>query len=139
MEKALGRKVRVYTVADIWKECLRNTSSFADRPLWLAGYPGFDPGLRPGFGGWQRWVFYQYKGNLRLGQGVLDLDVFRGDQAALRGLLRKNEPWWERQKQPPHGPCFVSKDEPNRRRTPSPAGIMLVSRGSEPPPRVHRR
>lgn len=92
VEKALGRKVWVYTVADFWKECLCNTSSFAERPLWLAGYPGFDLGLRPGFGGWQRWVFYQYKGNLRLGQGVLDLNVFRGDQAALRELLKTNQP-----------------------------------------------
>jgi len=87
VEQALGRKVAVYTVADFWKECLCNTSRFADRPLWLAGYPGFDLGLRPGFGGWQRWVFYQYKGNARLGKSVLDLNVFRDDRAAFDALL----------------------------------------------------
>jgi lysozyme len=90
VERALGRKVWVYTVADFWKECLCNTSRFADRSLWLAGYPGFELAPRPGFGGWQRWGFYQYKGNARLGQSVLDLNVFREGRTALDALIADN-------------------------------------------------
>lgn len=87
VEKAWGRKAMVYTVKDFWKECLCNTSRFGERPLWLAGYPSFDLERSPGFGGWVRWVFYQYKGNARLGESVVDLDVFRGTPEELAALL----------------------------------------------------
>jgi lysozyme len=87
VEHGTGRAPLLYTVADFWKECLENTSRFAKRPLWLAGYPTFDAAPRPGFGGWQRWVFYQAAGNARLGKGVVDTDVFGGDEAAFTALV----------------------------------------------------
>jgi lysozyme len=87
VEQATGHQAMVYTVEDFWKECLCNTSRFALRKLWLAGYPRFDLAPRPGFGGWQRWTFYQYKGNARFGNSALDLDVFNGKQEELATLL----------------------------------------------------
>jgi lysozyme len=87
VERGTGRAPLLYTVADFWKECLDNTSRFAKRPLWLAGYPKFDAAPRPGFGGFQRWVFYQAAGNARLGKGVVDTDVFGGDEAAFTALV----------------------------------------------------
>lgn len=79
--KATGRKPVVYTVEDFWKECVCNKSRFALHDLWLAGYPRFDFPDRPGFGGWQKWLFYQHAGNVRFGDGVVDLNVFRGTDA----------------------------------------------------------
>lgn len=89
VHKTTGRKPMVYTVEDFWKECLCNTSRFANHGLWLAGYPTFDLKDRPGFGGWQKWVMYQHAGNVRYGRAVLDLDVFRGDRAAFDALVAK--------------------------------------------------
>lgn len=89
VEARLGVRPLVYTVEDFWKECLCNKSRFAKRDLWLAGYPRFDAAPRPGFGGWLKWAFYQHKGNVKIGKGVVDLNVFRGspqdlDRYALR-------------------------------------------------------
>ncbi len=64
-----------------WKECVCNKSRFALHDLWLAGYPRFDFPDRPGFGGWQKWLFYQHAGNVRFGDSVVDLNVFRGTGA----------------------------------------------------------
>lgn len=84
---ATNAEPMLYTVEPFWKECLCNSSRFAESRLWLAGYPRFDLAPRPGFGGWQRWLFYQHKGNARIGEGVVDLDVFAGDASALRDLI----------------------------------------------------
>lgn len=87
VEKRANKRPMIYTVEPFWKECLCNTSRFAEHALWLAGYPRFDPGARPGFGGWQRWTLYQTAGNVKLGKGVVDADVFRGDAAELETFL----------------------------------------------------
>ena len=81
------RRPMVYTVRDWWKECLCNTSRFANHPLWLAAYPNVTPTERPGFGGWQAWQFFHYKGNVRFAGGVVDLDLFRSDAGALSTLV----------------------------------------------------
>ena len=88
VEKRAGIRPLVYTVEPFWKECLCNSSRFAEHALWLAGYPRFDAAPRPGFGGWQRWTFYQAAGNVRLGRGVVDTDVFAGDERAFEALLQ---------------------------------------------------
>jgi lysozyme len=87
VESKGGVRPLVYAVDPFWKECLCNSSRFAERELWLAGYPRFDAAPRPGFGGFQKWVFYQAAGNAKLGRGVVDTDVFTGDQAAFSSWL----------------------------------------------------
>lgn len=87
VSKATGRKPVVYTVEDFWKECVCNKSRFALHDLWLAGYPRFDFPERPGFGGWQKWLFYQHAGNVRFGGSVVDLNVYRGTEQELRDFV----------------------------------------------------
>jgi GH25 family lysozyme M1 (1,4-beta-N-acetylmuramidase) len=86
VRSATGRKPMIYTVRDWWKQCLCNTSRFAHEPLWLARYPDLKALERPGFGGWQKWLFFHHTGNVRFRGGVIDLDLFRGDAAALEQL-----------------------------------------------------
>lgn len=92
VSRATGRKPVVYTVEDFWKECVCNKSRFALHDLWLAGYPRFDFPERPGFGGWQKWLFYQHAGNVRFGGSVVDLNVFRGTEPELRALVPSTVP-----------------------------------------------
>lgn len=87
VKKATGRKPVVYTVEDFWKECGCNKSTFALHDLWLAGYPRFDFPVRPGFGGWQSWRFYQHAGNVKAGDAVVDLNVFHGTNGDFRAWL----------------------------------------------------
>jgi lysozyme len=92
VRRADHREPTLYTVDPFWKECLDNSSRLANHRLWLAGYPRFDLAPRPGFGGWQRWEFYQFKGNARVGGGVVDLNVFRGSEADFDALVAASAP-----------------------------------------------
>ena len=56
-------------------------------PLWLAGWPKFNFPEKVAFGGWKLWTFYQHAGNVRLGGGAVDLDLFQGTAADLARFI----------------------------------------------------
>jgi lysozyme len=89
----LGRagheRVLVYLVEPFFNQCLCGTRDLAAYPLFLAAWPKFDWPEKVVSGGFGRWTFYQHKGNVRIGGGVVDLDVFRGTREELLALSAK--------------------------------------------------
>lgn len=92
IKRLSGRDPIVYTVESFWNQCLCGATMLGARPLWLAGWPKFDIPERVHFGGWTRWMFYQYAGNVRVGGGVVDLNLFRGSAADLERWRTTGEP-----------------------------------------------
>lgn len=90
--EARGVRPMIYTVEPFWNQCLCGTKKEGARPLWLAGWPRFDFPEAVRFGGFSRWTFYQYAGNVRVGGGVVDLNLFRGGPAELDAFIRAGEP-----------------------------------------------
>jgi lysozyme len=87
-----ARQPIVYTVEPFWNQCLCGTTKLRAHPLWLAGWPRFDFPEALRFGGWSRWTFYQHAGNVRVGGGVVDLNLFRGTAEDLERWVRTGHP-----------------------------------------------
>jgi lysozyme len=81
------RRPMIYAVEPFWNQCLCGTRAFADHPLWHPAWPRFDFPDPVRFGGFRRWDFYQYDGNVKVGDGVVDLNLFRGTRADLDAFL----------------------------------------------------
>jgi lysozyme len=88
VEQKTGRPPMIYAVESFWNQCLCGTATFGARPLWLAGWPKFDFPEKVRSGGWSRWSFYQHAGNVRIGGGAVDLDLFHGTADDLGAFLR---------------------------------------------------
>jgi GH25 family lysozyme M1 (1,4-beta-N-acetylmuramidase) len=67
-----GVRPVIYTTADWWRQCTRNTTLFQHDPLWVAAYGVHTPAVP---GPWGRWTFWQYTdAGVLPGVGVTDLD-----------------------------------------------------------------
>ncbi len=86
LEKAGIHHVLVYFVEPFFNQCLCGTRELSKHKLWLAAWPKFDWPEKVATGGFGRWTFYQHKGNVRAGGGVIDLNVFRGTEEDLAAL-----------------------------------------------------
>jgi GH25 family lysozyme M1 (1,4-beta-N-acetylmuramidase) len=87
-----ARRPILYTVEPFWNQCLCGSTRFSAHPLWLAGYPRFDFPEKLRFGGWSRWTFYQHAGNIRVGGGVVDLNLFQGALTDLERFIQSEQP-----------------------------------------------
>lgn len=87
-----ARRPILYTIEPFWNQCLCGTTRFAAHPLWLAGFPRFDFPEKLRFGGWSRWTFYQHAGNIRVGGGAVDLNLFQGALPDLERFLQIEQP-----------------------------------------------
>jgi lysozyme len=83
----LSRAPIVYVVEPFFIQCLCGTFKLKAHPLWLAGWPRFDFPEKVRTGGFGRWTFYQHTGNTRIGGGVVDLDLFRGNAGDLERFI----------------------------------------------------
>lgn len=89
VERSTKRRSMLYLVEPFFAQCLCATPKYKDRALWLAAWPRFDFPEKPRLGGFGAWTFYQYEGNVRRYGGVLDLNLFAGDEAAFADWLAK--------------------------------------------------
>jgi lysozyme len=81
LERHYGQRPIIYTAPDFYEAYLRG--AFRDYPFWLRSVAAHPSKRYPD----RNWVFWQYSGS-GLSQGVggrIDLNVFRGDEAA----------WWK--------------------------------------------
>lgn len=81
LEKHYGQKPVIYTAPDFYEDNLKG--AFKEYPFWLRSVAAHPSKRYPN----REWVFWQYSGS-GLSQGVggkIDLNVFRGDEAA----------WWK--------------------------------------------
>ena len=84
-EALTGQKLIVYTSQSKWHELVgRNTPWASGRDLWVANYRESGEPLLPN--AWNNWTFWQHtdQGRLPGYHSNLDLDIFSGDEAALR-------------------------------------------------------
>ena len=89
VERATRRPSMIYMVEPLFAQCLCATQKYKDRALWLAAWPRFDFPEKPRLGGFGAWTFYQYEGNVRRYGGVIDLNLFSGDEAAFKEWLAR--------------------------------------------------
>jgi lysozyme len=70
-----GKRPVIYTTADWWRQCARNTALFRQDPLWVADYGVARPAVPSP---WKTWTFWQYTDSAVVpGIGHADLDYFR--------------------------------------------------------------
>jgi GH25 family lysozyme M1 (1,4-beta-N-acetylmuramidase) len=82
-----GRLGVVYTHTNWWKACTRADPTFGRYPLWWS----YSASQLPLPAGWSNFSFWQYSnaGTVPgITENVVDLDVFRGDRAALTQLAQ---------------------------------------------------
>lgn len=74
----------IYTSHSFWQRVMGASNAFAKLGLWVASYQP-SPVLPSA---WPAWTFHQYSGNGACDgvTGQCDLDLFNGDEAALRAL-----------------------------------------------------
>jgi lysozyme len=92
IERLTSRKAVLYVVEPFYSRCLCGATTWSDHALWLAAWPRFDFPPRPRIGGFDAWTMYQYEGNVIAYGGVIDLDLFLGDSAALASAIRESAP-----------------------------------------------
>ena len=69
----------IYTTADWWRQCTRNTALFRQNPLWVAAYGVPTPSVPLP---WQQWTFWQYTdAGVLPGVGMTDLDYLNPGKA----------------------------------------------------------
>jgi GH25 family lysozyme M1 (1,4-beta-N-acetylmuramidase) len=69
----------VYTSAQWWRECTRDTALFRNDPLWLASYDTATPGVPSP---WEQWTFWQYDDAAMVpGAGPVDVDFYQATPA----------------------------------------------------------
>lgn len=81
------RQPMIYAVEPFWNQCLCGTRAHAGHPLWMPAWPRFDFPDPVRYGGWSRWDFYQYDGNVKVGDGVIDINLFRGSREELDAFI----------------------------------------------------
>ena len=86
VETELGKKPILYTGSAFWRNTLKNSTAFADHPLWVAHYTSGPNPLVPT--AWPKWTFWQFsqQGKLAGIDGNVDLDVFNGTAADLENF-----------------------------------------------------
>lgn len=87
VEKLTGLDTMIYTYPSFWENEMGNTKEFNHLPLWIADYNKKEsPGKLPG--GWERWDFWQYTEEGRVGgiEGNVDKNIFNGSEEALEAL-----------------------------------------------------
>ncbi|MBI5497228.1 MAG: SH3 domain-containing protein [Deltaproteobacteria bacterium] len=84
VEEATGRRPMVYTAAFMSSVIGNN---FRDYPLWVANYGATCPVMPSG---WSQWAIWQYSDSGRIPglTGNFDVNVFNGDEDALRAFAR---------------------------------------------------
>ncbi len=92
VKAADGRDPMIYAVEPFWNQCVCASQAFKAHPLWMPAWPKFDFPDPVKYGGWKRWDFYQYDGNVRVGDGVIDINLFRGSKAELVSFLEEHRP-----------------------------------------------
>jgi len=83
VEQHFGVKPMIYTSHRFWNNTMN--TAFADYPLWIAEYEVDLPTLPEG---WERWTYWQYKGDASV-PGITktaDLSYFNGKAKALKAL-----------------------------------------------------
>jgi len=74
-----GKAPIIYTTAEWWRQCTKDTALFRNDPLWLASYDTAAPGVPPP---WQRWTFWQYADDAVVpGVGRTDVDFYQATPA----------------------------------------------------------
>ena len=78
-----GQRPIIYTTADWWRSCTRDSRAFGSDPLWVAAW---GPGPPPMPSGWRHWTFWQYTSRGRIAgiSGRVDVSYF--GRAAVRLL-----------------------------------------------------
>ncbi|RZU76641.1 GH25 family lysozyme M1 (1,4-beta-N-acetylmuramidase) [Micromonospora kangleipakensis] len=82
-----GRQAMIYTNTNWWNPCTASSQSFAANPLFIANYSQNPPPLPAG---WSSFTVWQHAAGTPIPGSDFstpDLDVFKGDQAALARLL----------------------------------------------------
>ncbi|GIF75937.1 GH25 family lysozyme [Asanoa siamensis] len=86
-----GRPAMIYTNTNWWNPCTGNSSRFAAHPLFIANYSQNPPPLPPG---WPSFAIWQHAAGAPIPGSAWsspDLDVFKGDDAALARLVGGTE------------------------------------------------
>jgi lysozyme len=78
-----GQRPIIYTTADWWRSCTRDSRAFGSDPLWVAAWGTSHPAMPPG---WRDWTFWQYTSRGRVAgiSGRVDVSYF--GRAAVRLL-----------------------------------------------------
>ena len=80
-KKLTKRDAVIYTTADWWKRCTKDTTKFSQtNPLWIARYGTSSPGTLPGK--WPFYTFWQYSAS------PIDQDKFSAGYSRLQVLAR---------------------------------------------------
>ncbi|MEU1686495.1 GH25 family lysozyme [Micromonospora sp. NPDC005707] len=82
-----GRQAMIYTNTNWWNPCTASSQSFAANPLFIANYSQNPPPLPAG---WSSFTVWQHAAGAAIpgsDYSSPDLDVFKGDHAALARLL----------------------------------------------------
>lgn len=88
-----GRRPLVYCGPNFWRYRLRQDERLNRYPLWVTDI-NQPPGQPKRMGAWA-WLFHQYSftGNVAGITGDVDLNLFRGDEAALANFIGANGPF----------------------------------------------
>lgn len=89
VKAADGRDPMIYAVEPFWNQCVCGSQAWKAHPVWMPAWPKFDFPDPMTYGGWKRWDFYQYDGNVRVGDGVIDINLFRGSKEELDDFIRR--------------------------------------------------
>jgi GH25 family lysozyme M1 (1,4-beta-N-acetylmuramidase) len=74
-----GKAPIVYTSAQWWRQCTKDTALFRNDSLWLASYDTATPGVPSP---WKQWTFWQYDDDTMVpGVGLTDVDFYRATTA----------------------------------------------------------
>lgn len=87
VKERTGEDPIVYANPSFWSQCMGNTDSYSDHPLWLAAYDVDQPSVPEGFDNWDFWQ-YTDEGDVPGIGGDTDINQFREGQARLEQLAR---------------------------------------------------
>lgn len=87
VKRRIGVDPIIYTAAAWWRDCVGNSTAFADYPLWVASYAA-SPSLPVG---WSNWDLWQYSDSTTVPgiTGPVDGNYVRGGEEALAALATK--------------------------------------------------
>ena len=88
----VGRKAILYTGSAFWRNTLKNSTAFADHPLWVAHYTSGPNPVVPT--AWPKWTFWQFsqQGKVAGVTGNVDLDIFNGSATDLENFCGTASP-----------------------------------------------
>jgi len=92
VKNALRCQPILYTGSAFWRKTLKDSSKFADYPLWIAHYTSKANPFLPA--AWPKWTFWQFSqvGKVAGIAGNVDLDVFNGTAVELEALCMQSKP-----------------------------------------------